>query len=65
MGQRSAKYEYWQSPNGEWHWHLKGLNGEIQSSGEGYKRKGGALAGIKAHRRSAATERVVEIHPHN
>ena len=58
---RDAKYEYYQSPCGDWYWHLKAANGKIVASGEGYTRKRDVLSGIKAHRRAAKTERVVEI----
>ena len=55
---RQARYEVYQDASGEWRWRLKSANGEIVASGEGYKRKQGALSGVKAHRRAALTERV-------
>jgi uncharacterized protein YegP (UPF0339 family) len=48
------KFEFWKNAAGEWSWHLKGSNGEIQAAGEGYKTKQGALRGIDACRRNAA-----------
>lgn len=55
---RLARYEVYQDAIGAWRWRLKSANGEIVASGEGYTRKQGALAGVKAHRRAAVTERV-------
>lgn len=55
-----AKYEFWKRPDGDWHWHLKGSNGRILASSEGYRRKAGCLAGIAAHRRAAQTAKAVE-----
>lgn len=54
---RVARYEVYQAPDG-WRWRLKAANSEIVASGEAYKRRQGALAGVRAHRRAAATDRV-------
>lgn len=53
-----ARYQYYKDAAGDWRWRLKAANGEIVASGEGYSRKQGVLAGIKAHRRAAKTDRV-------
>lgn len=50
----TPKFEVWKNAAGEWQWHLKSANGDIIAAGEGYRRKAGALAGVKACRRSAA-----------
>lgn len=55
-----SKYEYYKADDG-YRWRLKSANGKIVASGEAYKRKSGALAGIAAHRRAAQTLRVVEV----
>lgn len=55
------KYQFYQDPQGQWRWRLKASNGCIVASGEGYKTRAGVLNGIRAHRRAAATARVVEI----
>lgn len=59
---RTAKYYFHQSPNGEWCWVLVARNGEPVggANGEGYKTRAGALRGIEAHRRAAATAVVRE-----
>lgn len=56
-----AKYEIYHDASGEWRWRLKASNGKIVASGEGYKRKQGAQAGVRAHRRAAVTARVLEL----
>lgn len=56
----SSRYEFYRDGRGEWRWRLKAANGEIVSSGEGYKTRGGVLRGVSAHRRAAATLRVIE-----
>lgn len=50
---KQPKFEVWKNAAGEWQWHLKGANGEIQAAGEGYKRKSGALKGVESCRRNA------------
>lgn len=60
MSTRPSKYEWYRDAAGEFAWRLKAPNGEIVSSGEGYKTKSGAMRGIDAHRRIAATLKVVE-----
>lgn len=54
-----SKYEVYQDAQSEWRWRLKASNGKIVASGEGYKRRGGALQGVRAHRRAAQTAKVV------
>lgn len=56
-----SKYQFYKDDKGEWRWRLKARNGQIVASGEGYKTRGGVLSGIKAHRRIAITELVVEV----
>lgn len=58
---KTPKYEYDRGINGEWYWHLKAPNGQIVSSGEGYKTEAGVQRGIEAHRRIASTLRVVRL----
>lgn len=60
-GKRIPRYEWWRSADGQFRWHLKAANGEIVASGEGYKRKSGALRGIEAHRSAARLADVREI----
>lgn len=55
------KYEIYRDVSGEFRWRLKAANGKIVASGEGYKTRSGARSGVKAHRRAAATLRVVEL----
>lgn len=55
------KYEVYEDGAGEWRWRLKAVNGRTVASGEGYKRKAGALAGVEAHRRAAKTAKVVVL----
>lgn len=55
------KYEIYKDAAGEWRWSLKASNGRIVASGEGYKTKGGAQAGVDAHRRAAKTAKVVVL----
>lgn len=51
---RTPKFVVDQDKRGEWRWRLKGANGEIVGSGEGYRTRAGALRGVKACRRAAA-----------
>lgn len=44
-----------------WHWRLRATNGEIVSSGEHYKTKGGAAQGVEGHRRNALRAVVVVL----
>lgn len=52
-------YEGEPSPDGAWRWRLIARNGKIVASGEGYKRRAGAVAGAKAMQRAAALARWV------
>jgi uncharacterized protein len=56
-----GKYEVYQDAAGQWRWRLAASNGRIVASGEGYKRVAGALRGVAAHRRAAATARVAVL----
>lgn len=60
---RQARYEVYQDSIGAWRWRLKAANGEIVGPSQQYTRKQGALAGVKAHRRAAMTERVDVLTP--
>ncbi len=53
------KFEVFQFINGEWGFRLKSSNGKVVASGEGYKRRSGAITGAKALQRSAARARIV------
>ena len=55
------KYEIYRDDAGEWRWRLTASNGRIVASGEGYKRRSGAQAGVDAHRRAAKTAKVVVL----
>lgn len=57
---RAARYEWFKDASGEYRWRLRAANGEIVASGEGYKRKSGALKGIESHRRAASCAEVCE-----
>lgn len=50
----AAKFELYNSANGEFRWRLKSANGQvIATGGEGYTRKDGAINGIEAVKRDA------------
>ncbi len=53
------KIEVWKRDAGDWRWHLKAANGEIQAQGEGYLTKAGALRGVRAFVRNARIAEVV------
>lgn len=56
-----AKFELYQDGQGEYRWRLKSSNGQvIATGGEGYTSKAGALNGIEAVKRDAATANVDE-----
>lgn len=56
---KQPRFEVWKNKAGEWQWHLKARNGEIIASGEGYKRRAGAVRGVQALVRCAATAEVL------
>ena len=56
----TPKYGVYQS-GVEWRWRLKAINGQVISSGEGYKSKQGALRGVAGHTRSAMRARIVVL----
>ncbi len=58
---RQPVFEVWKNAAGEWQWHLKAGNGEIQAAGEGYKRRSGAIKGAETCRRNAAFADVVVL----
>ena len=45
-----ARFEIYQSKNGEWRWRLRAPNSKIIASGEGYSSKRNAINGIEAVR---------------
>lgn len=49
---KSPRFQVYKSGK-EWRWRLRGANGEIQASGEGYTRKADALRGVRDMARSA------------
>ena len=57
---KQPKFVFWKSDAGDWRWHLKATNGEIQAQGEGYKTKVGVQRGIDALKRNALVAKVVE-----
>ncbi len=55
------KFELYSDAKGEFRWRLVAPNGQsIASSGEGYKAKDSAKAGIESVRKNAATAEIVE-----
>jgi uncharacterized protein YegP (UPF0339 family) len=50
---RAPKYELFEGHNGEWFWHLKGANGEVVASSEGYSSESDAYRGAKDEARIA------------
>ncbi len=55
------KFELYSDAKGEYRWRLVAPNGQaIASSGEGYKAKDSAKAGIESVRKNAATAEIVE-----
>jgi uncharacterized protein len=58
----AAKFELYKDKKGEFRWRLVASNGQaIASSGEGYKTKESAKAGIDSVKKNAADSPVVEI----
>ena len=54
-------FHLFRGSNGEWFWHLKAPNGRIIADcGEGYKRRSGALHGIRLVQGNAPLAAVVE-----
>lgn len=49
----AAKFELYKNDSGEFRWRLKAANGEIIASGQGYKSKASAEAGIESVRKNA------------
>ncbi len=56
-----SRYEVFKGANRQWYFRLKARNGRNVGPGEGYKTQAGALRGVDAHRRAAATLRVVVL----
>lgn len=56
---KPAKITVYQRIDSTWGWTMKGVNGEIQASGEGYTRKASAKRGAAAFKRNAATAVIV------
>ena len=50
-----AKFEIYKDKKGEFRFRLKATNGETIATGEGYKAKTGALAGIRSIQKNAPT----------
>ena len=60
----APRYEVWRGADAQWYWHLRAPNAQVVAQGEGYKRKGGALGGVAAHKRSAVRAGVMLLeHP--
>lgn len=48
------RYEYWDNEAGEWNWHFKARNNEIQfGSLQGYTSESDCIRGIKAAKRNS------------
>lgn len=57
-----AKFEMYESSNGEWRWRLVAPNGRtIADSGEGYSSKQACQEGIQSVKRWAPQAQVVEL----
>ena len=56
----AAKFEVYQSANGEFRFRLKATNGQIIASGQGYKSKASCLKGIESIKKNSAGAVVVE-----
>ena len=57
----AAKFELYKDAKGEFRWRLVAPNGQtIATSGEGYKSKDSAKAGIESVKKNAATAAVEE-----
>jgi len=57
----AAKFELYKDAKGEFRWRLVTPNGQtIATSGEGYKAKDGAKAGIESVKKNAPTAAVEE-----
>ena len=50
---RLPQYQVYRAKGGDWRWRLRAANSEIVASGEGYKRRSGAINGVAAFRRAA------------
>jgi uncharacterized protein YegP (UPF0339 family) len=54
MAMKTPKVEVWEAKPGDWHWHLKSRNGEIQAQGEGHPTRHKALRAVESVRRNMA-----------
>ena len=57
----SAKFEVFQSKNGDFRFRLKAANGEIVAQSQGYTTKSACLNGIESIKTNAASAEVVEV----
>jgi uncharacterized protein YegP (UPF0339 family) len=57
----AAKFEVYQSSNGEYRFRLKAANGEVVATGESYPTKTGAHAGCEAVKRAAAAADIEDV----
>ena len=58
----AAKFELYKDKSGEFRWRLVASNGQsIASSGEGYKTKESAKAGIESVKKNAADAAIIEV----
>jgi uncharacterized protein len=58
---RKSKFEVQENSAGEWYWHMRAANGQILGHGEGYKTRAGALRGVAACQRAAASAVVIVV----
>ena len=56
----AAKFELYTDKKGEFRWRLVASNGQSIASGEGYKSKDSAKAGIESVKKNAPTAEIVE-----
>ena len=57
----AAKFEVYESKNGEYRFRLKAANGQVVATGEGYPTKAGAHGGCEAVKRAAAAADIEDV----
>lgn len=61
MSKRAPRFEVYRNAGGEWAWRLKGANGEVVASGEGYTTRGAARRAVRAIIRCAAVATMEDL----
>ena len=57
----AGKFEVYKSKSGEYRFRLKASNGQIITTGQGYKTKRSCLNGIESIKKNAREAKVVEV----